>query len=185
MHILGLSFGYHDAAAALLRDGELVDAVQEERFTRTKHDENFPVNAIKYCLNFAKIDIRQIDQFVLYESPSLKFERIMRTFFTHFPESLPFSIRVLPSWLFEKLWWKRNLAKELSSHFGLKIDKKIIFNSCHHRSHAASAFYPSPFDLWWEVYNQSQNNTRWIFDKWFKKTLLRAQPNPSQARAAP
>lgn len=145
MYILGISSGYHDAAAALLEDDNLIAAAQEERFTRIKHDASFPANSIRYCLDQAGIEPGQVDRIVFYDSPDLKFKRIVRTVQDSFPRSIPFAFRVLPRWLGGKLHWKRQLRKEFSTHFGCEIPGERITNTCHHRSHAASAFYPSPF----------------------------------------
>jgi carbamoyltransferase len=145
MYILGISGGYHDAAAALLKNDNLLAAAQEERFTRIKHDPGFPANSIRYCLEQAGIRMDQVDRVVFYDSPSLKFKRIARTILDNFPRSIPFSFRVLPKWLGGELYWKRRLCDEFRAHFGCEIAKERISNICHHRSHAASAFYPSPF----------------------------------------
>jgi len=145
MYTLGVSFGYHDAAAALLEDDNLVAAAQEERFTRIKHDASFPKNSIRYCLSQAEIGMEQVDKIVFYDDPALKFRRIIKTIVDHFPGSVPFACRVLPRWLGGKLYWKKRLRLEFAAHLGCKIRKDRIFNTSHHRSHAASAFYPSPF----------------------------------------
>lgn len=145
MYILGISFGYHDAASALLKDGDLVAAAQEERFTRIKHDAGFPKKSIRYCLAEAGIQMDQVDRIVYYDSPTLKFKRIVKTCFDSFPLSIPFAYRVFPKWFSEKLYWKKLLRHEFATHFGYNVHKELITNICHHRSHAASAFYPSPF----------------------------------------
>ena len=140
MYILGLSFFYHDSAAALLRDGELVAAAEEERFSRVKHDLGFPELAIRFCLDAAGITAKELDFVVFYEKPFQKFERILMTSFQSFPRSWRTFGRAMISWLGDKLWMK-NLIK---TKLGVP-DGKILFED-HHLSHAASAFYPSPFD---------------------------------------
>jgi carbamoyltransferase len=140
MYILGLSCFYHDSAAALLRDGELVAAAEEERFSRVKHDFGFPELAIQFCLETAGITARDLDFVVFYEKPFQKFERILTTSFQSFPRSWRTFGQAMISWLGDKLWMK-NLIK---TKLGVP-DGKILFED-HHLSHAASAFYPSPFD---------------------------------------
>lgn len=139
MYILGISAFYHDSAACLLKDGKILAAVQEERFSRKKHDERFPKNAIRYCLESQNIKIEDIDYVAFYEKPFLKFERLLETYLAFAPKGLPSFLKAIPLWLKEKLWMKSYLIKEL----GFK--GKIIFPE-HHLSHAASAFYPSPFE---------------------------------------
>ncbi len=139
MWILGISCFYHDSAAALLRDGEIVAAAQEERFTRKKHDSGFPSHAVRYCLAEGGIRSAQLDQAVFYEKPFIKFERILETYLTFAPRGFPSFLMALPLWLKRKLWMKELIARELEGYQG-----KILFAE-HHESHAASAFYPSPF----------------------------------------
>jgi carbamoyltransferase len=145
-YILGISAFYHDSSAALLNKGEIVGAVQEERFTRKKHDSSFPTNSIKYLLQEANISLNEVDAFVFYEKPFLKFERLLETYIAFAPKGFKSFAASMPVWLREKLFQKDNIYKELQ-----KIDKnfksleKIKFSE-HHLSHAASAFFPSPFN---------------------------------------
>lgn len=145
MYILGISCYYHDSAACLLKDGEIIAAAQEERFTRKKHDPRFPVHAIKYCLKEANISFEQIDHVMFYDNPVLKFKRILKTYLDFFPKSIPFIFKSLPSWLTKKLYWKSNLQKEIKNHFDVSYAKSKISCTEHHLSHAASAFFPSQF----------------------------------------
>ncbi|MFQ5630630.1 MAG: carbamoyltransferase, partial [bacterium] len=138
MNVLGISAFYHDSAACLVRDGEIVAAAQEERFTRKKHDFNFPHNAIEYCLNEGKLDGSNLDFVAFYDKPFLKFERLMQTYLTYAPKGLKSFIMAMPLWLKQKLWMKDFIAKEL------QFEGIILFPE-HHESHAASAFYPSPY----------------------------------------
>jgi carbamoyltransferase len=146
MVILGISAYYHDAAAAILVDGSIVAAAQEERFTRKKHDAGFPVNAIRYCLEEAGLDISMLDQVVFYDKPYLKFERLLETYYGFVPRGIPSFVTSIPVWVNEKLFLKRNLWKGLSAigQFD-KNEKQVLFPE-HHLSHAASAFFPSPFE---------------------------------------
>jgi carbamoyltransferase len=139
MNILGISCFYHDAAAALLRDGELVAAAQEERFTRKRHDPDLPQRATEYCLAEAGISIDDIDYLAFYDKPFIKFERILLTYLATFPRSLPSFSKAIPIWLKQKLWIPTTIHKNL----GYKGE--ILFAE-HHQSHAASAFLPSPFE---------------------------------------
>ena len=138
MYILGISCYYHDSAACLLKDGELVCAAEEERFTRMKHDFSFPKNAIEFCLKFAEIGIDQIDYIGFYEKPLIKFERILSQHLECFPKSFLSFYLALPSWINEKLRLKKILKKKLGY-------KKDIFYIPHHLSHASSCFFVSPF----------------------------------------
>ena len=138
MYILGISAFYHDSAACLLKNGEIIAAAQEERFTRKKHDQAFPLNAINFCLKEAGIEIHQVDQITYYERPKIKFERIIKTYLSELPKGFTSFLRAMRLWIFDKLWIKRILKKEL------KYEGDIYFCG-HHESHAASAFYPSPF----------------------------------------
>jgi carbamoyltransferase len=152
-YILGISAYYHDSAACLLADGEIVGAAQEERFTRKKHDARFPVNAIRYCLKQGKIGLRDLTAIAFYDKPLLKFERLLETYLATAPAGIRSFVMAMPAWLKEKLMLKRLLQKELEKleHEGSRAHKKraklpaILFGE-HHESHAASAFYPSPFD---------------------------------------
>jgi carbamoyltransferase len=147
VNILGISAYYHDSAAALLRDGVIVAAAQEERFTRKKHDARFPENAIKYCLTEAAISIADVDQVVFYDKPLVKFERLLETYLSYAPHGLRSFIAAMPIWLKEKLYLKTTLKNELHKLAGGKKEgiPALLFAE-HHQSHAASAFYYSPFD---------------------------------------
>lgn len=145
MTFLGISAFYHDSAAAIISDGEIIGAAQEERFTRRKHDPGFPENAIKYCLEESGLRLEQIDGIVFYDKPLLKFERLLETYYGFAPKGIQSFITSMPVWMKEKLFLKRLIREELN-----KIDRwdtkriPILFPE-HHLSHAASAFYPSPF----------------------------------------
>src|SRR3989339_1817102 len=139
MHILGISAFYHDSAAALINDGEILAAAQEERFTRIKHDHNFPINAIKYCLKEAGITAQQIDFVAFYDKPFIKFERILETYLTYAPHGIKSFVKAIPLWIKKKIWMRELIKKELG------YEGEILFPE-HHESHAASAFYPSPFN---------------------------------------
>ncbi len=140
MYILGISCYYHDAAAALIKDGKLVAAAEEERFTRIKHDFDFPQNAIQFCLDHEGITAKELDYVVFYEKPFQKFERILMTIFQSFPRSWSTFKEAMITWLADKLWIKNTLRERIGVE-----EKKILFSE-HHLSHAASAFYPSPFE---------------------------------------
>ncbi len=145
-YILGISAFYHDSAAALIKDGDIIAAAQEERFTRNKHDESFPLNAIKYILSEAKIQLSSIDYIVFYEKPFLKFERLLETYVAFAPKGFTSFSKSIPIWLKEKLFQKKLLfenLKEIDQNFN-EIEK-IKFSE-HHLSHAASTFFPSPFE---------------------------------------
>ena len=145
INILGISSFYHDSAAALIQDGKISAAAQEERFSRKKHDERFPKNAIKYVLEEANIELNQVDYIVFFEKPFLKFERLLETYLAFAPNGLKSFSLAMPIWLREKLFQKKylfDLLQGLDRNF--KDIKKIKFSE-HHYSHAASAFYPSPF----------------------------------------
>ena len=139
MNILGISAYYHDSAAALIRDGEIISAAQEERFTRRKHDAGFPTNAINFCLNENKLTSKDLDLVVFYDKPFLKFERLLQTYLAYAPYGIRSFIKAMPLWIRKKLWMKELIANELN------YQGKILFSE-HHESHAASAFYPSPFE---------------------------------------
>ena len=139
MYILGISCYDHDAAACLLKDGEIVAAAQEERFTRIRHDQEFPSNAIRYCLREAGISIDQVDYVGFYDKPILKFERILYTYIATWPRSLPSFLKAIPLWLRKKLWIPQIIKKEL------EYEGEVLMVE-HHMSHAASAFLVSPFD---------------------------------------
>ena len=138
MYILGISAFYHDSAAAIIKDGEIIAAAQEERFTRKKHDHNFPQKAIEYCLNEAGINASELDLVAFYDKPFLKFERLLETYLTYAPVGFKSFIKAIPLWIKEKLWMKEMIKDKLG------YEGKVIFPE-HHESHAASAFYPSPF----------------------------------------
>jgi carbamoyltransferase len=146
MRILGLSAFYHDSAAALLDDGVLVAAAQEERFTRKKHDSGFPKHAVEYCLAEAGVGLDQIDYFAFYDKPFLKFERLLETYLAFAPKGFTSFRMAMPVWLKEKLFQKRLLGEHLKElGAGKDVEKRLLFTE-HHQSHAASAFYPSPFE---------------------------------------
>jgi carbamoyltransferase len=146
MRILGLSAFYHDSAAALIADGELVAAAQEERFTRKKHDSGFPKNAVEYCLAAGGADLDQLDYIAFYDKPFLKFERLLETYLAFAPKGFASFRMALPVWLKEKLFQKRLLGDHLVECGADKdVQRKLLFTE-HHQSHAASAFFPSPFE---------------------------------------
>lgn len=140
MNILGLSCFYHDSAAALVRDGDIVSAAQEERFTRKKHDFNFPANAIGFCLSAGGINAADLDYVVFYDKPLLKFERILETYIAYAPSGIQSFLMAMPLWLKEKLWIPSLIREQLAGYAG-----PILFTE-HHEAHAASAFFPSPFE---------------------------------------
>ena len=146
MKILGISAFYHDSAAALIVDGEIVAAAQEERFTRIKQDSSFPVNAIKYCLHFEAINITELDAIVFYDKPLLKFERLLETYYGFAPKGVASFVTAIPVWIKEKLFLKKIIHEELGKIEGYQKKNVKLYFPEHHLSHAASAFYPSPFD---------------------------------------
>ncbi|MCM8812336.1 MAG: carbamoyltransferase [Candidatus Omnitrophica bacterium] len=143
--ILGVSAFYHDSAAALVQDGTLVAAAQEERFTRKKHSPDFPVNAIKYCLEYSGCRIDELDAVVFYDKPLLKFERLLETYYTFAPRGLRSFLSAMPVWMKEKLFFKKMLSDGLADVEAYDRKKLRLLFSEHHFSHAASAFYPSPY----------------------------------------
>jgi carbamoyltransferase len=146
MRILGISAFYHDSAAALIEDGEIIAAAQEERFTRKKHDARFPAAAIAYCLEKKGIDLGGVDYVAFYDKPLLKFERLLDTYLAFAPRGFQSFRKAMPLWIKEKLFQKDLLRKRLKQHAnGFDWDKRLLFAE-HHQSHAASAFYPSPFE---------------------------------------
>ena len=147
MFILGISAFYHDSAACLIQDGNIIAAAQEERFTRIKHDSAFPANSIKYCLKEAKISPDQIENIVFYEKPFLKFERLLETYLAFAPKGFISFTKAIPVWVKNKLFQRSVITKELNSLFGKDVNwiERLLFSE-HHISHAASAFYPSPFE---------------------------------------
>jgi carbamoyltransferase len=146
MRILGISAFYHDSAAALVRDGEIVSAAQEERFTRRKHDSRFPSNAVEYCLSQEGVGLSDVDFVAFYDKPFLKFERLLETYVAFAPRGLRSFAMAMPLWVREKLFQKNLLHNELKQ-FSKEFDweHRLLFAE-HHQSHAASAFYPSPFE---------------------------------------
>lgn len=147
MYILGISGFYHDSAACLIKDGEIIAAAQEERFSRIKHDEGFPALSVQYCLKEAGIAADEIHNVIFYEKPFVKFERLLESYLAFAPAGFSSFIRSIPIWIKDKLFQKSELIKELQKSLGNSIDweERLLFSE-HHLSHAASAFYPSPFE---------------------------------------
>ena len=147
MYILGISAFYHDSASCLISNGKIIAAAQEERFTRKKHDSGFPKNSISYCLDEANIDPKKLDYIVFYEKPFLKFERLLETYLAFAPKGFKSFSASMPIWIKEKLFQKVMLINSLKEIFKneIELEDKILFSE-HHLSHAASAFYPSPFE---------------------------------------
>ena len=144
--ILGISAFYHDSAACILKDGKIIAAAQEERFTRKKHDPRYPINAIEFVLKYANLKLSEVDQIVFFEKPFLKFERLLETYVAFAPRGFVSFAKAMPLWIKEKLFQKNYLFTKLKEHDkNYKSDKNIFFSD-HHLSHAASAFYPSPFN---------------------------------------
>jgi carbamoyltransferase len=139
LNILGISAYYHDSAACLVRDGRILAAAQEERFTRKKHDHRFPSSAVEFCLRRAGISASDLDHVAFYDKPLLKFERLLETYIDYAPRGLRSFMMAMPLWLREKLWIREEIGKELG------FTGKVLFTE-HHESHAASAFFPSPFE---------------------------------------
>ena len=147
MKILGISAYYHDSAASLIVDGKIISAAQEERFTRKKHDSSFPRNAIQFCINESNIRLSDLDYIVFYEKPLIKFERLLETYISFAPKGFKSFLMAMPVWLKEKLYLKSVLKKELINFDGVdKSNLPDLLFSQHHLSHAASAFFPSPFN---------------------------------------
>ena len=146
MLILGISAFYHDSAAALIEDGRIVAAAQEERFSRKKHDSRFPVHALRYCLTEGGIELRDVDKVVFYDKPFLKFERLLETYLTFAPRGIKSFAMAIPLWLREKLFLKNLLCKDFRKIDGDGSWNEQLLFSEHHLSHAASAFFPSPFE---------------------------------------
>ena len=144
--ILGISAYYHDSAATILVNGEIIAAAQEERFTRKKHDASYPFNAIEFVLNYANLKLNDVDQIIFFEKPFLKFERLLETYVAFAPKGFTSFCKAMPIWLRDKLFLKKTLFNELKKHDEKFVDDKKIFFSDHHLSHAASAFFPSPFE---------------------------------------
>src|SRR5437660_6903573 len=154
--ILGISSFYHDSAACLLVDGEIIAAAQEERFTRIKHDQNFPTHAVRYCLQEAGITADELDCVGFYDKPLLKFDRLLETYLDYAPAGFRSFLKSMPLWMKEKLWMPDLIRTEMAKAGGVedhraqkkagkKFEWKLLFGD-HHESHAASAFYPSPFE---------------------------------------
>lgn len=146
MYILGISAFYHDSGAALLKDDEIISAAQEERFTRRKHDPSFPTNAIRFCLEFEGLSLNDLDAVIFYDKPLLKFERLLETYYAFSPRGLKSFLSAIPVWIKEKMFIKKMILDELSSIGEVRKDRVRLLFSEHHLSHAASAFFPSPFD---------------------------------------
>src|SRR5437867_9431007 len=138
VNILGISAFYHDSAACLVRDGQIIAAAQEERFTRKKHDPSFPKHALEYCLREGRIQVSDLNYVAFYEKPFLKFDRILHSYLAYAPAGLKSFLMAIPLWIRERIWMKELIRRELN------FNGKIIFPE-HHESHAASAFFPSPY----------------------------------------
>ena len=144
--ILGISAYYHDSAASIIVDGKIVAAAQEERFTRKKHDSSYPFNAIEFVLKYSNLKLSEVDHIIFFEKPFLKFERLLETYVAFAPKGFLSFCKAIPIWLKDKLFQKKMLFNELKRHDNNFNDGKKIFFSDHHLSHAASAFFPSPFE---------------------------------------
>ena len=144
--ILGISAFYHDSAATIIKDGKIIAAVQEERFTRIKHDSSFPTNSIKFVLKYCNIKLSNIDHIIFFEKPFLKFERLLETYVAFAPKGFWQFTKSMPLWLKNKLFQKKQILDDLKKINNSFIDEKKLYFSEHHLSHAASAFYPSPFN---------------------------------------
>lgn len=146
MRLLGISAFYHDSAAAMIEDGRIVAAAQEERFTRRKHDAAFPARAVRSCCDTAGVDLSQVDYFVFFEKPLIKFERLLETYLANAPRGFSSFRTAMPVWIKDKLMQKMTIEKQLSSLAdGIDLTDRLLFAG-HHQSHAASAYFPSPFD---------------------------------------
>jgi len=145
-NILGISAFYHDSAASLIVNGKIIAAAQEERFTRIKHDSSYPFNAVEFVLKYGNIKLTEVDQIIFFEKPFLKFERLLETYVAFAPKGFNSFCKAMPVWLKDKLFQKKMLFNELKKHDESFKDEKKIFFSDHHLSHAASAFFPSPFE---------------------------------------
>lgn len=145
-YIVGISAFYHDSAAAIIKDGIIIAAAQEERFTRKKHDENFPINALNYCLEEAGIGLGQVSGIAFYDKPLLKFERLLETYYAYAPKGISSFMLAIPVWLKEKMFLKKLIHDELAQRDDYKKNTIPFYFPEHHLSHAASAFYPSPFE---------------------------------------
>jgi carbamoyltransferase len=145
VYILGISAYYHDAAAALIKDGEIVAAAQEERFTRKKHDPSFPANAVRYCLEYEGISLADLGAVVFYDKPFLKFERLLETYYAFAPRGLKSFLSSMPVWIKEKMLLRKLLLDDLTAIEDIRRDRIRLLFPEHHLSHAASAFFPSPY----------------------------------------
>ena len=143
--IIGISAFYHDSAVALIEDGKILYASQEERFSRKKHDPGFPFKSLNNLFSYNNISLDDIDYVVFYEKPFLKFERLIETYLAFAPEGIKQFLKSMPIWLNEKLYMKKMIVDNLKK-FSNSFDQKKLFFSEHHLSHAGSAFFPSPFD---------------------------------------
>ena len=146
MNILGISAYYHDSAAAIIKDGDIIAAAQEERFTRKKNDKDFPTESIRYCLAEANVSVDDLDAVVFYDKSFLKFERLLETYYAFAPKGILSFFKSIPEWITEKIFIKRNIRKGLKSIQGFDKKKLTLLFSEHHLSHAASAFYVSGFE---------------------------------------
>ena len=144
--ILGISAFYHDSAACILKNGEIIAAAQEERFTRIKHDHNYPHNAVEFVLKYSNLKLSEVDQIVFFEKPFLKFERLLETYVAFAPKGFSSFAKAMPVWIKEKLFQKKLLFNYLKAHDEKFVSDKNLYFSDHHLSHAASAFFPSPFE---------------------------------------
>ncbi|EQA62260.1 hypothetical protein LEP1GSC062_0050 [Leptospira alexanderi serovar Manhao 3 str. L 60] len=162
--ILGISAYYHDSAAALVVDGQILAAAQEERFTRKKHDSRFPVHAIEYCLKEAGLTFSELDDVVFYDKPLVKFERLLETYLTFAPKGIFSFFASMPVWIKEKLFLKSILKKEFQTLSGKgKPIPRLLFTE-HHQAHAASAFFVSPFEkLPYSVWTEWENGRLVVF----------------------
>ena len=144
-NILGISAFYHDSAAAIINNGKIISAAQEERFTRIKHDSRYPHNAVNFVLRYSNLKLSEVDHIVFFEKPFLKFERLLETYVAFAPKGFLQFTKSMPIWLKEKLFQKKLLLNHLKEHdSNFNNENKICFSE-HHLSHAASAFFPSPF----------------------------------------
>jgi carbamoyltransferase len=146
MKILGISAFYHDSAASIVVDGEIIAAAQEERFTRKKHDPAFPTNAVKFCLEYSGLTLKDLDAIVFYDKPLLKFERLLETYYAFAPAGFKSFITAMPVWIKEKMFLKRLIREELEKIGDYDREKTKLLFPEHHLSHAASAYYPSPYE---------------------------------------
>ena len=154
MNILGISAFYHDSAAAIVQDGTITAAAHEERFTRKKHDSSFPIHAVSFCLSHAALSIDALDAVVFYDKPLLKFERLLETYYAFAPDGLVSFVHAIPVWVKEKMFLKEIIREKLAEIEPYDKKKlKLLFPE-HHLSHAASAFYPSPYDGGGDTYDR-------------------------------